>query len=35
MVEVLTPAMQREYLRTVTVAGWKRVLEAVPVAHAA
>jgi len=30
MVEVLTPEMQRQYLDTVTIENWKRMLEAGP-----
>jgi hypothetical protein len=28
MIEVLTPEMQREYLDSVTIARWSRMLEA-------
>ena len=30
MVEVLTPEMQREYLDTITIENWNRMLEAGP-----
>lgn len=35
MVEVLTPEMQQEYLETVTVANWRRILEEARLAEAA
>ena len=35
MVEVLTPEMQREYLATITVDNWKRMLEQQQLAVAA
>jgi hypothetical protein len=30
MIEVLTPAMQREYLDTITIENWKKMLETGP-----
>lgn len=35
MVEVLTPEMQQEYLETVTVSNWQRMLEEARLAEAA
>jgi hypothetical protein len=35
MVEVLTPHMQREYVGAITIANWRRMLEAAPVTEAA
>lgn len=35
MVEVLTREMQREYLETISIANWRAMLSAMPVAQAA